>query len=91
MILLQDLNIKRFLQKATFQIGLKRFLLLRKLKILFRDHMLLVLLKVKKLLDFREKKIRVDKVIKRKSSKLYVIWTDYDNSFNSWIDKEDIA
>ena len=79
------------MQKATFQIGLKRFLLLKKLKILFRDHMLLVLLKVKKLLDFRGKKIRVDKVIKRKSSKLYAIWTDYDNSFNSWIDKEDIA
>ena len=34
-----------------FQIGLKKFLLLQKLKILFRGHMLLVILKVKKLLE----------------------------------------
>ena len=32
-------NIKTFLQKLTLQIGLKKFLLLRKLKILFRGHM----------------------------------------------------
>ena len=32
---------------------------------------------------------RVEKIIKRKSDKLYVIWKGYDNSFNSWIDKKD--
>ena len=43
-----------------FQIGLKKLLLLRKLKILFRRHMLLVILKVKKLLK-RFKKINCKK------------------------------
>ena len=27
------------------------------------------------------------KVIKRKGNKIYVKWTGYNNSFNSWIDK----
>ena len=34
-----------------FQFGLKKILLLEKLKMLFRGHMLLVILKVKKLLE----------------------------------------
>ena len=36
-------------------------------------------------------KIRIEKVIKGKGNKLYVIWKGYDNSFNSWIDKKDIV
>ena len=28
--------------------------------------------------------------MKKKDDKLYVKWNGYDNSFNSWIDKEDI-
>ena len=36
-------------------------------------------------------KIRIEKVIKGKGNKLYVKWKGYDNSFNSWIDKKDIA
>ena len=36
----------------------------------------------------KQKKIRVEKVIKRKGDKLYVKWKGYDNSFNSWIDKK---
>ena len=42
-MLLECQNIKLFLQKAMFQIGLKKFLLLQKLKILFRGHILLVI------------------------------------------------
>ena len=34
---------------------------------------------------------RIEKVIKRKSDKLYVKWKGYDNSFNTWIDKKDIV
>ena len=34
--------------------------------------------------------IRAVKVIKRKCDKLYVKWKDYDNSFDSWIDKKGI-
>ena len=33
---------------------------------------------------------RIEKVIKRKGYKLYVKWKGCNNSFNSWIDKEDI-
>ena len=51
MIQLEYQNIKRFLQKAIFQIDLKKILLLQKLKILFHGHMLLVILKVKQLLE----------------------------------------
>ena len=55
-ILIEYKNIKTFLQKAIFQIGLKKFLLLQKLKILFCGHMLLVILKVKELLERFTKK-----------------------------------
>ena len=38
------------------------------------------------------KKIAKDqsKRIKRKGDKLYHKWKDYNNSFNSWIDKKDL-
>ena len=38
-----------------------------------------------------QKEFRIEKVIKKKGNKLYVKWKGYDNSFNSWIDKKDIA
>ena len=61
-----------------FQFGLKNFLLLEKLKMLFRGHMLLVILKVKKLLEhftkelqkINQEEFRVEKIIKRKGNKL---------------------
>ena len=82
-----------------FQFGLKNFLLLEKLKMLFRGHMLLVILKVKKLLEhfpkelqkINQEEFRVEKIIKRKGDKLYVKWKGYNNLFNSWIDKKDTA
>ena len=37
-----------------------------------------------------QKEFRIEKVIKRKADKLYVKWKGYDNSFNSWINKNDI-
>ena len=60
--------------------------------------MLLVILKMKKLLEYFTKKnckknhkeLRIKKVIKRDGDKLYVKWKGYNNSFNSWIDKKDI-
>ena len=61
--------------------------------------MLLVILTVKKLLEFftknnckekkNQKELRVGKVIKRKGDKLYVKWKGYYDSFNSWINKKD--
>ena len=93
-------NIKTFLQKVTIQIGLKKFLQLKDLKTLCHRLMLIVILKVKKLLEsFTKKNCRnrikkefwIKKVIKRKGDKLYVKWKGYNNSFNSWIDKKDIV
>ena len=55
-ILLEYQNIKTFLPKAMFQIGLMKFLLLKKLKTLFRGHMLLAIIKSKKLLERFTKK-----------------------------------
>ena len=55
-ILLEYQNIKHFCKKAMFQIGLKKFLLLQKLKALYRGNMLLVILKAKKLLERFTKK-----------------------------------
>ena len=43
-IMLEYQNIKTFLKKVTFQIGVKKFLWLKKLKILCHGHMLLVIL-----------------------------------------------
>ena len=92
-ILLENQKKKTFLQKAMFQIGLNKFLWLK----LCRGHMLLVVLKTKEFLKCfmtknctkNQKEFRVEKVIKRKYSKLYVKWKGYDSSFNSWIDKKD--
>ena len=46
---------------------------------------------VKELQKTNEKEFRVEKVIKRKSDKLYIKWKGYDSSFNSWIDKKKIV
>ena len=43
----------------------------------------------KKFQKNNQKEFRDEKVIKRKSNKLYVKWKDYDSSF-SWIDKKGI-
>ena len=83
-----------------FQIALNKFLWLKKLKILFRGHMLLVILKEKKLLESfmkrnckktNQEEFRVEKVIKRKGDNLYVKWKSYDIYFNSQVDKEAIV
>ena len=69
------------------------------LKILFRGHMLLLILMVKKCWNVLRKKLqkanqtefRVEKVIKRKGDKLYVKWKDYDSSFKADNDKNNIV
>ena len=37
-----------------------------------------------------QKEFRAEKLLKRKSHKLYIRWNGYNNFFNSWIDKKDI-
>ena len=35
-----------------------------------------------------KKEFRIERVFKRKGNKLYVKWQEYDDSFNSWINKK---
>ena len=55
-IMLEYQNKKTFLLKDILQIGLKKFLWLKKLKIQFHGHMLLMISKVKKLMKYFMKK-----------------------------------
>ena len=45
----------------------------------------------KELQKTNQKEFRIKIVINKKGDKLYVKWKGYDNSFNSWIDKKDLA
>ena len=45
----------------------------------------------KELQKTNQEEFRIEKVIKKKGNKLYVKWEEYDNSFNSWIDKKDLT
>ena len=45
----------------------------------------------KKLEKTNKKEYRIEKVIKRKGDELYFKWREYDNSFNSWINKKYIT
>ena len=44
----------------------------------------------KELQKTNQKEFKIEKVIKNKGNKLYVKWKEYNNSFNSWIDKKDL-
>ena len=66
---------------------------------LWRGHMLLVILVVKKSWNISQKRITKNKskriqnrkAIKRKVDKLYIKWKGYVDSFNSCIDEKDIV
>ena len=45
----------------------------------------------KELQKIDQEEFRIEKVIKKKSDKLYIKWKGYDSSFNSWIDKKDLV
>ena len=66
-LMIKILNLKLVIlleYQNMFQIGLKKFLLLQKLKILFRGHILLGILKEKKLVELFTKK-KNEKQIKK--------------------------
>ena len=44
----------------------------------------------KELQQTNQREFRTEKVLKRRSEKLYVKWKGYDISFNSWINKRDL-
>ena len=43
----------------------------------------------KELQNTDQEVFRIEKVIKRTGDNIYVKWTGYNNSFNSWIDKKE--
>ena len=45
----------------------------------------------KELQKTSQEEFRIEKVIKRKGEQIYVKWKEYDNSFNSWIDKASLV
>ena len=79
LIFLEYKNVKILLQRFTLQIYLKKFLRLKKLKILYHEH--------KK----KSKEFRIEKIIKTKSDKSCVKWRGYNHLFNSKINKEYIV
>ena len=40
------------------------------------------------LLKTNQQELRIEKVFRRKDHKLYVYWEEYNNSFNSYIDRK---
>ena len=93
-------NIGIFLQKVTYQIGHK-FLWLKKLKNMVLRYTYIIndlngeeivgTFYENELQKTNQKEFRIINVIKRKGDKLYVKWKGHNNSFNSWIDKNDIV
>ena len=45
----------------------------------------------KELQKTSQEKFITEKVIKRKTEKLYVKWKGYDNLFNGWVDIKDLV
>ena len=45
----------------------------------------------KELQKSNQKEFRIEKVLKKKGDKLYLEWKGCDNSFNCWIDKNDLV
>ena len=82
-ILLDNQNIKTFLQKAMFHFDLKKFFFIKKSKntvsqtYVIRDNKGEEIVRTfykKKLQKTNQKEFRVEKVIKRKDDKLYAKW-----------------
>ena len=45
----------------------------------------------KELQKTSQEKFRIEKIVNRKSDKLYIKWKGYDNSFNCWINEKDLV
>ena len=78
--------------EAILQIGLKKFLLLKKIKNTvpwtyviddLNGEEITGTFYEKELQKIDRQEFRIEKVIKKKGDKLYVKWKGYDNSFNS--------
>ena len=77
--------------KDTYQTGLKKFKNIVPWVYVINDlngEEIIGTFYEKELQKTNQQTFRIEKVIKKKGDKLYVKWKDYDNSFNSWIDKK---
>ena len=92
-------NFKMYLLRVIHLIGVKKFLLLKKIKNTvpwtyvisdLNGEEIVGSFYEQELQKTNQKEFRIEKVIKKKGNKLYVKWTVYNNSFNSWIDKKDL-
>ena len=97
-IMLEDQNIRMFFQKVTLQIGMNKFLWLKKLKILCCGYLLSVILMEKRLLEhFRKRncKKQIKKNLElKKSSREKVINYMLNGKVtitNSWINKKHVV
>ena len=99
-IMLEYQNTKTFLLKGICLIGVKKYLLLKKLKIPFpwtyvsndlNGEEIIGTFYEKELQKTNEEEFRIEKVIRRKRDKRYVKWKGYNNSCNSWIDKASLV
>ena len=95
--MLEDQKIRMFLQKVTLQIGLNKFLWVKKLQILCCGHLLSLILMEKRLLEhFREKnckkQIKQNLEMKKWSREKVInyILNETGMIINSWIDKKHI-
>ena len=93
-------SIRKFLLKDILLTGVKRFLLLKKIKNTVPRTYVISDLNGKEIVGIfyekelektNQKEFSIEKVIKRKGNKLYVKWNGYDNSFNTWIDEKDLV
>ena len=86
--------------KAILQIGLKKYLSLKKIKNTVPWTYVLNDLNGEEIIrtfyenllqKTNQQEFRIEKVSKKKGDKLYVKWKRYDDSFNSWIGKKDLV
>ena len=86
--------------KAILQIGLKKYLSLKKIKNTVPWTYVLNDLNGEEIIrtfyenllqKTNQQEFRIEKVSKKKGDKLYVKWERYDDSFNSWIGKKDLV
>ena len=92
--MLESRYIRMFLQKISIQLGLKMCLWLKSLKkyaLVINDlngEEIVSMFYQKEFQKANQSEFWMEKVIKRKSDKLYAKWQGYDDSFNGWMDKK---
>ena len=89
--MLEYQNTKTFLLKDILQIGLKNTVPWTYAINDLSGEEIIGTFYEKELQKTNQQGFRIGKVIKGKGNKLYVKWKGYYNSFNSWIDKNDLV